>query len=225
MTDLKDRDVRQRALVPPERLGQHAAVVVGVGAIGRQVALQLASIGIPYLHLWDFDTVDVENLAVQGFPEADLGMLKVTSVANSAQELSSSLRVRVEPHRFRASGLRDVLEGMSVALFCCVDSIETRRHIWNSTRGAIPFFVDGRMSAEVIRVLASDKPGIDTDYEKTLFGSEEAFAGSCTAKSTLYSSNIAAGMMVAQFAHYLRKIEVVKDQIFNLLSAELTVAE
>jgi sulfur carrier protein ThiS adenylyltransferase len=64
---LADRDVRQRSLVPPERLVACHAVVIGVGAIGRQVALQLAALGVPRLTLFDDDTVAVENLAPQGY--------------------------------------------------------------------------------------------------------------------------------------------------------------
>ena len=40
------------------------ATVVGVGAIGRQVALQLAAIGIPKLQLIDHDTVEPVNLVL-----------------------------------------------------------------------------------------------------------------------------------------------------------------
>jgi molybdopterin-synthase adenylyltransferase len=52
-----DRDVRQRDLVSPERLAACHAVVIGVGAIGRQVALQLAALGMPLLLLYDHDAV------------------------------------------------------------------------------------------------------------------------------------------------------------------------
>ena len=38
-TSIPDRDVRQRGLVPPERLARCQAIVIGVDAIGRQVAL------------------------------------------------------------------------------------------------------------------------------------------------------------------------------------------
>ena len=41
------RDVRQRDLVPPQALARCHAVVVGVGSIGRAVALQLAATGVP----------------------------------------------------------------------------------------------------------------------------------------------------------------------------------
>ncbi|CAN5166382.1 hypothetical protein BH11PLA2_BH11PLA2_52990 [soil metagenome] len=44
MTDpaLTDRDLRQRDLVPPARLAKVHTMVIGVGSVGRQVALQLA---------------------------------------------------------------------------------------------------------------------------------------------------------------------------------------
>jgi len=62
-----DRDIRQRALVPPERLAACSALVIGVGAIGRQAALQLAAMGMPVMVLYDHDVVAEENLAVQGY--------------------------------------------------------------------------------------------------------------------------------------------------------------
>ena len=47
----QDRFVRQAELVPADKLGEVTATVIGVGAIGRQVALQLASIGVRRLRL------------------------------------------------------------------------------------------------------------------------------------------------------------------------------
>ncbi len=65
-----DRDLRQRELVPPEALAKADCTVIGIGAIGRQVALQLAAMGVPTLQLIDFDTVEAVNLAPQGYPAA-----------------------------------------------------------------------------------------------------------------------------------------------------------
>ena len=60
-----ERYCRQKDIVPPDRLAECKATVVGVGAIGRQVALQLAAMGVPWLKLVDFDIVD-ENMVVDG---------------------------------------------------------------------------------------------------------------------------------------------------------------
>ncbi len=61
-------------------------------------------------------------------------------------------------------------------------------------------------------------------YPITLFSAEEAYAGVCTAKATIYCANIAAGLMVAQFAKYLRNLPVDPDIQLNLLTSEITVS-
>jgi sulfur carrier protein ThiS adenylyltransferase len=79
------------------------------------------------------------------------------------------------------------------------------------------------MSAEVIRVLTACDDPSRAYYPTTLFNPEEAYSGACTAKSTIFTANIAAGLMIAQFTKYLRRLPVDCDLQLNLLSAELTV--
>jgi molybdopterin/thiamine biosynthesis adenylyltransferase len=218
--DLSDRDIRQREIVPPEKLAACHAVVIGVGAIGRQVAVQLAAVGVGSLELIDHDTVGVENLATQAFWPVDLGRPKVEATAELCQHINPMLDVIIRPQRFRRSMARQITRSPA-AIFCCVDSITTRGLIWESLRQQAGFFADGRMSAEVIRVLASDLLPNDAYYPTTLFTEAEAYAGACTAKSTVYTATIAAGLMVNQFTRWLRRLPVDRDLMFNLLSAEL----
>ncbi len=67
MTTKTERFSRQRDLVPHERLSTIKVTVIGVGAIGRQVALQLAAIGARRLQLIDFDSVELTNVTAQGY--------------------------------------------------------------------------------------------------------------------------------------------------------------
>src|SRR4051812_20814898 len=83
---LANRDIRQRDLVPPEQLERCDALVIGVGAIGRQVASQLAAIGIAVLSLVDHDVVAVENLAAQGYWPLDLRKFKVDVTADLCRQ-------------------------------------------------------------------------------------------------------------------------------------------
>jgi molybdopterin-synthase adenylyltransferase len=222
---LADRDIRQRDLLPPERLARCHAVVVGVGSVGRQVALQLAATGIPAMTLYDPDTVGVENLAVQGFWESDVGLAKVHAVANVCHQQCPGLELHTHPERFKKSVVRDWARDREIAVFACVDSIAARKLVWEAVRGTARFFADGRMAAEVIRVLASDRPAADRAYPTTLFAAGEAYEGSCTAKGTIYTANVAAGLMVGQFARWLRGLPVIPDQTLNLLAAELSVPD
>ena len=226
ITSVADRrDLRQRELIPPARLARCHAVVIGVGAIGRQVALQLSAVGAPWLSLCDPDTVAIENLATQGFWESDLGRPKVEAVAELARRQFPGVKATAVADRFRTSFVRDWPKDREVAVFCCVDSIRTRKSLWDAVHKAAAFFADGRMAAEVIRVLASGEPATDAVYPKSLFGAAEAYPASCTAKTTIYAASIAAGLMVGQWARWLRRQPVTADQTLNLLASELTVGE
>jgi hypothetical protein len=89
----------------------------------------------------------------------------------------------------------------------------------------VKFLTDGRMSAEVVRVVTvTDEVGPD-HYPTTLFSADQAQTGSCTAKSTIFTANIAAGLMLEQFSRWLRHLPVDADIQLNLLSSELTVAD
>ncbi|MFL5329990.1 MAG: ThiF family adenylyltransferase [Gemmataceae bacterium] len=219
-----DRAIRQRDLVPPIQLARAHALVIGVGAIGRQVALQLATLGVSRMTLFDGDSVGVENLAAQGYWPEDIAQAKVTVTAKLCAQIHADMELTAIPERFRRSSARSFQEQRDVALFLCVDSIATRRLIWDSIRPWARLVVDGRMNAEVIRVLAADAPVLDTQYAGTLFDASEAYVGACTGRSTIYAASIAAGLMVAQFARHLRNVPVITDQTLNLLTAELSVA-
>ena len=209
---------RQRDIVPAERLATCKATVIGVGAIGRQVALQLTAMGVSWLQLIDFDVIEESNLASQGYLEEDLGKPKVAATAELCRRINSGLEIQQVNDRFR----RSVETGNAV--FCCVDKIDIRRLIWESIKDTAAFFADGRMSAEVLRILVACDAAGREHYPSTLFTAEEAYQGSCTAKTTIYCANIAAGLMMAQFTNYLRNMPVEADVQFNLLSSELTVA-
>jgi molybdopterin-synthase adenylyltransferase len=212
-----DRFVRQQGLVPAERLAELRVTVIGVGAIGRQVALQLAAIGVRRLQLVDFDVVDSTNVTTQGYWSSDVGEPKVAATAEAVRRLDASIDVAVVEDRYRAR--LDV----GPAVFCAVDSIAARAAIWRTLRRRAEFWADGRMLGETIRVLvAADGPSREY-YATTLFGGDEVQAGRCTARSTIYTANIAAGLMVHQFARSLRGQPVDSDTLVNLLAGELVV--
>lgn len=214
---LENRDIRQRELVPPDRLSSTRATVVGVGAIGRQVVLQLAAIGVPRISLIDFDQVSVENLAAQGFLESDLGRSKVNAVADLCRQINSEIQVTTVNQKFRS------MQFTGGVIFCCVDSIAIRSSMFECVKDRADLFIDGRMSAEYLRVLTVYNNISREYYPTTVFPSAEAYQGSCTAKTTIYCANIAAGMMVAQFTKWLRGCDIDKDIDLNLLTSEMGV--
>ncbi len=216
---LIDRYRRQKDIIPIEKLAACRATVIGVGAIGRQVALQLTAMGIPCLQLVDFDVVEPSNLASQGYLEDDLGRSKVEATADQCQQINHGLDVIEICDRFRRS------IDIGNVVFCCVDTIQRRQMIWSSVGDRALFFSDGRMTAEVLRILTACDSTSRYYYPKTLFPAEEAYPGTCTAKSTIYCASIAAGLMLCQFTRYLRGLPVDCDLHLNLLTSELGVSD
>ena len=217
-TTTVDRFTRQRELVPRQRLTNLTMTVIGIGAIGRQVALQLAAIGATRIQLIDFDSVDESNVTTQGYLAGDVGDAKVLATADAIGRLDDSIQVSTVQDRYRAK-----LE-IGEAVFCCVDSISARTAMWKSVVKRCQFWSDGRMLGEIIRVLAAaDSRGFE-QYATTLFPQTEAQLGSCTSRSTIYGASIAAGIMVHQFTRWLRAIPVDNDTMLNLLAGEYSVS-
>ena len=216
---MSDRFSRQADIVPRERILDCTATIIGIGAIGRQVALQLTAIGVPHLQLIDFDSVETSNLATQGFMRKDLERPKVDVTAEFVREMNHDLNVEVILERFKRSTL------VGNCVFACVDSIVVRKLIWDALKDKVSFYCDGRMSAEVLRIItACDEKGREY-YPQTLFTAQQAHAGPCTAKTTIYCANIAAGFMLAQFTKYLRLLPVDPDIQVNLLALEINVGD
>lgn len=212
-----DRFVRQQDLVPSERLAELLVTVIGVGAIGRQVALQLAAIGARRLQLVDFDRVDGTNVTTQGYLLDDVGQPKVGATARAVARLDPVIEVETVDDRYRPKLV------LGQAIFCCVDSIESRGAIWRSAGHRAEFWADGRILGETIRVLAAADDVGRRHYPTTLFLASEAQTGRCTARSTVYTANIAAGLMVHQFVRWLRRQPVDADTLLNLLAGEFVI--
>ena len=137
-----DRYARQKDLVPHDRLSQLTATVIGVGAIGRQVALQLAAIGARGIQMIDFDIVDPSNVTTQGYLADDVGRSKVLTVAESIRRLDDSILVETIEDRYRSK------QEIGEAVFCCVDSISARSAIWRSAKTAADSGVMAACSAK-----------------------------------------------------------------------------
>ena len=208
---------RQAGLVPRDQLEGQLVTVIGVGAIGRQVAIQLASLGVTRLQLIDFDSVEETNVTTQGYRAGEIGTAKVIATLLEVERIDPSIEQHHILDRFRPG------QPVGEIVFCCVDSIAARAAIWRSLRSRCKLWIDGRMLGEVIRVLSASEPAEDRHYETTLFDPANAQAGSCTSKSTIYTASIAAGLMVHQLTRQLRGLPLEPDLVLNLLATELAV--
>ena len=212
-----DRFARQAELVPQKKLEDLKATVTGVGAVGRQVTLQLAAIGVRRLLLFDFDDVELTNVTTQGYEHGDVGQPKVLAMQEAIGRIDRNIVVTPVYDRFRPS------HKTSEVVFCCVDKIDARKAIWRRVGSSSRFWSDGRMLGETLRVLTASTEMERRHYERSLFPAAEAQQGRCTARSTIYTANLCAALMIHQFSRWLRDLPRDRDLSLNLLASELVL--
>jgi len=96
----QNRFMRQAELVPRDQLLDLKVTVIGVGAIGRQVALQLSSIGVLHLQLIDFDLVELTNITTQGYLAEDVGQQKTAVTKLAVEKICPEMLVEQIQDRF-----------------------------------------------------------------------------------------------------------------------------
>lgn len=204
--DRESRTERYSDIIAPRILMATTATVIGCGAIGRQVALQLAVMGVGAMELWDFDAVEPVNLGSQGWSPDQLGAPKVEALQLDCTRMNPFVKINVHAEEFTHK------QEAPDVVFTCVDSMDARRDIASLCRdGTTRFFSESRMDPHTCRILVVYEDGDEKElreqwkqYEKTLFKQSEAQEGRCTARTTIYTANIAAGLMVNTYVQWAR---------------------
>jgi adenylyltransferase/sulfurtransferase len=146
---------------------QSAFLVAGVGALGNEVAKNLALLGAGRIALVDFDTVSMSNLSRSVlFRAADVGLPKTDVAARALQDINPELRVL----SWSADVTREIGVGVFRRMdlvFGCVDSVSARYHLNRSCwRAGVPW-VEGGIAAHIGTVKAF-RPPDSPCYECTM---------------------------------------------------------
>lgn len=214
------RYIRQRGLVPQERLDNTRIIIIGVGAIGRQVALMSAVMGASEISLIDFDTVEVENLGAQGYRPDQLQRFKSEATRDDLLAINENANVEAVTERFQPNMTERWRDGgRTPVVFACVDTMGARRFIFEKVfSNRLGLLIDTRMRAEAIRILTAC-PAYESDldfYLQHLHDAADATPESCTARSTYYTSSIAAGLALYQLRLWLSDKEPQRDMWLDL---------
>jgi molybdopterin/thiamine biosynthesis adenylyltransferase len=125
------------------RLSAATAIVIGVGALGNEVAKNLALAGVGRLLLCDPDVVDTTNLSRSAlFTSTDAGQAKVDAAAGALARLSQATSVVARQATLTAGvGLGELAEARLV--LGCLDSRRSRQELLGRCALADVPLVDG----------------------------------------------------------------------------------
>jgi len=142
------------------------------------------------------DSVSIENMSSQFFRFSDIGKNKAAALASLIKEFSPE-NVTVYEKEFSPDDAHE-LKGIVVS---AVDSMKARKMIYEAIKDTgwlVKCNIDPRMGAEFYMQYTINpfSKQDQSTYEKTLYSDENAVQERCTAKSTIYTAILAAGMVV-----------------------------
>lgn len=193
--------------------------IIGCGATGQRVALELAGLGVQHMHLWDFDHIEPHNIANQlmAFGQSDVGKLKAEVLAARITTLTGLIPT---VHAVAATGR----EPLGHVTFLMTDTMASRHEIWQKAikrKLGRKLMIETRLAPWEYRIYT-----VNPMLQSHIDGWERASAyqdddeavpeGACRAQTTIgATASIVAGQAVLQFMRWLKAESgmAVGDQI------------
>lgn len=121
----------------PTELIKEEIHILGCGALGSNVALQLAKLGLEKLIIWDYDTVEEHNITNQVYNIEDIGKLKTDALEKHLKLQNPNIEV-IKKGKYTGQILKGII-------IFCIDSVETKHKIADKNRYniAIKLIIDG----------------------------------------------------------------------------------
>lgn len=200
-------------------LADRRVAVLGLGGIGRQVALQLAALGVGRLLLIDAGRVSSRNHLPEGFCAEDIGRPKVHVAAQLCHQINPRLDIRtLQSRSLRGLDLGD-------AVFCCSVANWARQANLRSLLGGIGFYAAADVYDERLYL-----PIVSESLENVL-EQEDLLPpwGRVTRRGPLvcplHVASIAAGLLVAEFVRFVRGKSASREIHLNLRTLNLTLID
>jgi molybdopterin/thiamine biosynthesis adenylyltransferase len=193
---MSDRFLRNKDIINQKNLSE--VTIIGAGGVGSALILSAAIMGFKKIHIWDFDTLEEHNLSTTMYPESYLGKPKTKAAKDMVKYFGCKTEI-VEHGEF---GLFDTA---TECLLMAPDNMEVRKiiySVWSRNKNR-KVLVDGRMGALSMDVHTVDK------YNDTFMDnwkpSRDIPDEPCTAKHTIFTANIIAGIMLSQLFNVLHQ--------------------
>ena len=185
----------------------HPIHIIGVGATGSFVAMELARLGCPVLNIYDFDNVELHNIPNQYYDTGDLNLQKVDALEIKLKEINPNIVINkyncaVLPHKEEGKDNISIDE-MAGYVFLLVDSMTVRKDLWDAIKGNknIIHVWESRLGSDQARVYSLDMDREDySQYEQDFYADDVAETSACGTSITVLPIVLqTASLMIVQF--------------------------
>lgn len=107
--EMKEALAERHGRKTQEILARSGAAIAGLGGLGSNIAFSLARTGIGYLHLIDFDRVDITNLNRQQYFIHQIGMKKTEALKENLLQINPYLEIHTDCVKVEEDNIRELL--------------------------------------------------------------------------------------------------------------------
>jgi molybdopterin/thiamine biosynthesis adenylyltransferase len=219
--------IRHEPLFSPHAFHPRTVTVFGLGAGGSHTCFELGKLGIRTIIGCDYQEVAIENVGPSIYGVLHVGRPKAEVCAEILAALTSGA---LEPHVCKAQELQNIGD----VVFICVDSMQERKRILYEqcvpNAGTVARVIEGRMSAESIRVHSIDPGNAEhlKEWDRYWFPDEEALPAlmACGERpvATGYAAGIAGRIAVALLVQWFASLSQSRPLV-NQVRYDLTTFE
>lgn len=185
----------------------HSVILGGAGGISSWTALFLSRALEKnlLLYVYDFDTIEIQNLGGQFFKNNQLKKPKVEALVENISEYAIT---NIEP-------LNEKYESQSLTskfMIAGFDNMKARKDMFNAwvrdyANEPLALFIDGRLLAEQIQIYCVKSTERDiADYKKFLYNDSEIQDAPCTFKQTTHAAAIMGGLITSFLLNHIANI-------------------
>ena len=204
--------LRHLAHFSPEKFGRRQIDIIGAGATGSAIALELAKLGVQNLHVWDFDHVEDHNLANQVYGLEDVGKFKVEALARI---IKRDVNTDIVAHNERVTESTTIRGEL---VFLQVDTFTARKEIGKSLYyGNTNTIIETRMGAEsgYIYTFSPNIPKHIKAWEDTLWEDKDIEDSACGSPTVVSATaKLVAGFATWQFVKWTKNEDLDNEILF-----------
>jgi molybdopterin/thiamine biosynthesis adenylyltransferase len=196
--------------------------IIGIGAIGSTIATMLTRMGVPELHLYDIDIVEMKNVCNQEYTDKHIGYTKLEAIYDILTDINPDIKI----HKHKKGWVPDT--NISGYIFLCVDNIDLRRQIVeeNLYNPYIKAMFDFRMRLTDAQHYAADYRGLKDLLATMQFTHEEAKAetpvSACgTDLNVVTTVRTICSLGLSNFINFVKENELKKMILVDLKTFNL----
>lgn len=207
---------RQQPFLQPitlTRVRAEHVTILGAGGAGRQLALQLVSLGITKLTVVDPSRVMRRYIPFEGYRADDVGLPKVDCIGDICHQAQPSLDYAGLQVAYRT------VDVVGTSVFCCASNWPERKQLWSKVQGTCRFLCDVRLDGETLRILTATDESSRHRFATTL--AREAAKVGHASPSLISTAGLAASLAVHQFTRYLRGLRLQRETMLNFATGRI----